>query len=213
MRRYAIFVVLLAYSLVGWSSPQVRVVGLFPNAAVLSINGERTLVKAGNVGPLGIEVVRADSQSATLRINGVEKVHTLAREYSGTDYAEPDKQRLSLPRGKDGHYWVSGLVNGRSMTFLVDTGATTLAFSARHAQRLGLDYLNQGVPMRVSTASGEERAWRVKLNSVNISGIEVLGVEAVVLEGDFPRDALLGMSFLQRISWREEQGVLVLESR
>lgn len=208
-----IMAVLLVYGATAAAAPQVRVVGLFPNAAVLSIDGERKLVRVGQAGPQGVEVVRADSQSATLRINGVESTHLLTREYTGTDYAEPERQSLSLPRGKGGHYWVSGLVNGRSMSFMLDTGATSIAFSARHAQRLGLDFRNQGIPMQVSTASGEENAWRIKLNSVKISGIEVLGVEAVVLEGEFPRDALLGMSFLNRISWREEQGVLVLESR
>jgi len=41
----------------------------------------------------------------------------------------------------------------------------------------------------------------------------VLGVEAVVVEGGSPTDALLVMSFLSRVSWREDQGVLKLESK
>lgn len=65
----------------------------------------------------------------------------------------------------------------------------------------------------VSTASGTERAWRVQLNSVKVGTIEVLGVDAMVLDSDFPRDVLLGMSFLSRVSWREEQGALILEAK
>jgi aspartyl protease family protein len=34
-----------------------------------------------------------------------------------------------------------------------------------------------------------------------------------VLEGGAPHEALLGMSFLGRVGWREEQGMLVLESK
>jgi len=212
MLRWCLFV-LLGCSCSLLAAPQVRVVGLFPNAAVLSIDGERKLVKVGQAGPQGVQVVRADSQSAVLLIDGVESTHTLAREYSSGGYSAPGKQSLILPKGQGGHYWTSGLVNGRSMTFLVDTGATSLAFSEAHAQRLGIDFRTQGTPMMVTTASGNEKAWRIKLNSVKIAGIEILGVEAVVLEGGFPSDALLGMTFLSRISWREEQGTLVLEAK
>ncbi len=53
----------------------------------------------------------------------------------------------------------------------------------------------------------------VNLNSVKVGAIDVLGVEAVVVEGSSPTDALLGMSFLSRVSWREDQGVLKLESK
>ena len=37
--------------------------------------------------------------------------------------------------------------------------------------------------------------------------------EAAVLEGDSPTEVLLGMSFLSRVRWREENGVLQLESK
>lgn len=194
------------------AAPQVRVVGLFPNAAVLNINGQRTLVKVGQEGPQGVQVIQADSRSATLRINGVDSVHQLAREYSSGGYAEPQSRSFRLARGKGGHYRTSGLVNGRSMTFLVDTGATSIAFSEVQAQRLGISY-REGQPITSSTASGLVQAWRVKLDSVKIAGIEVLGVEAAVIEGEFPRVALLGMSFLNRIRWREEQGILVLQAK
>jgi len=53
----------------------------------------------------------------------------------------------------------------------------------------------------------------VHLDRVNVGGLEVPGVEAVVLQGNALNQALLGMSFLNRVRWREEQGVLVLESR
>jgi aspartyl protease family protein len=38
-------------------------------------------------------------------------------------------------------------------------------------------------------------------------------VDAVVLTGDSPAEVLLGMSFLSRVNWREEQGLLVLEAK
>jgi len=65
----------------------------------------------------------------------------------------------------------------------------------------------------VNTASGTAKAWRLKANSVKVGPLELLGVETVVLEGESPTEVLLGMSFLNRVGWREEQGVLVLESK
>ena len=63
------------------------------------------------------------------------------------------------------------------------------------------------------TASGTVRGWQVNLDRVKVGELEVLGVDAVVLEGGSPTEALLGMSFLGRIGWRVEQDMLVLESK
>lgn len=206
-------VFLLACTAIATAQPAVRVVGLFPNAAVLSIDGQRTLVKAGQTGPQGVAVVSADSRSAVLRIDGVQTTHTLSRDYGNGGFAAPEKRRLTIAKGAAGHYWVTGLVNGNTVPFLVDTGATTIAMNAMQARRLGIDFRTNGSPVMVTTASGTEKAWRVYLNSVKLGAIEVLGVDAMVLDGEFPRDVLLGMSFLGRVSWREEQGALIVEAK
>ncbi|MGE4407651.1 retropepsin-like aspartic protease family protein [Pseudomonas sp.] len=190
----------------------VQVVGLFPGAAVLNVDGQRKLVRAGQTGPGGVEVISADATGALLRVDGVARRYDLSREYSGA-YAAPSKAQLSVAKGTGGHYWIAGSINGQSVQFLVDTGATSVAINENQARRLGIDYRVSGRPMVVSTASGTAKAWRVHLNSVKVGTIDVLGVEAVVVEGSSPTEALLGMSFLGRVSWREEQGVLLLESK
>lgn len=196
------------------AAQQVQVVGLFPNAAVLLVDGQRKLVRARQVGPGGVEVISADSRGAVLRVNGQTARYELSREYSGGGYSAPSaRARVSIAKGAGGHYWVAGSVNGRTLQFMVDTGATTLAFNENQARTLGIDYRMFGERLVVSTASGNANAWKVKLDSVSIGALSVLGVEAVVLEGDAPAQALLGMSFLSRVQWREEQGLLVLESR
>lgn len=212
MLRRAIF----ALSLLGasglCSASQVQVVGLFPGAAVINVDGQRKLVREGQTGPGGVVVVRVDKQGATLRVDGVERLYPLSREYS-SGYAEPLKKRLSIARGPGGHYWITGSVNGHNLPFLVDTGATSVALNEGQARRLGIDFRANGRLLQVNTASGISRGWQVTLDRVKVGDIEVLGVEAVVLEGASPTEALLGMSFLNRVGWREEQGMLVLESR
>lgn len=203
---------LLAAAGQSWAAPRVLVVGLFPGAAVLNVDGQRKLVKVGQTGPGGVVLVSADSRGAVLRVDGVERAYGLSREYSD-GFAEPSKRQLSITKGVGGHYWVAGSVNGHPLQFLVDTGATSVALSDGHARRLGIDYRMAGRPLQVSTASGTVRGWRIDLNSVKVGDLEVLGVEAVVLEGGSPNDALLGMSFLGRVGWKVEQDVLVLESK
>ena len=213
---YTLNIVLLSLSLLlgGWvmAATQVRVVGLFPGAAVLNVEGQRKLVKVGQIGPGGVVVVSADSRGAVLRVDGVERSYSLSREYS-EGFAEAQKKQLSVAKGIGGHYWVAGSINGQSIQFLVDTGATSVALNDEHARRLGIDYRVSGSPLQVSTASGTARGWRVTLDRVKLGELEVLGVEAVVLEGSSPAEALLGMSFLSRVGWKVEQDVLVLESK
>lgn len=208
-------IVLLGLALISsaaWAASQVLVVGLFPGAAVLNVDGQRKLVRVGQTGPGGVLVVSADSRGAVLRVDGVERRYALSREYSD-GFVVPVKKQLSIARGVGGHYWITGSVNGQSVQFLVDTGATSVALNDAQARQLGIDYRASGQPLQVSTASGTARGWRVSLDRVKVGELEVLGVEAVVLEGGSPSEALLGMSFLNRVGWREEQGMLVLESK
>jgi len=214
MRRFELLLAgLLLLPSLAMSAPMVQVVGLFPGAAVLNVDGQRKLVRVGQTGPGGVEVVSADSRGAVLRVGGVERSYGLSREYSGAGYAAPEKTQLSVAKGVGGHYWIAGSINSQPVQFLVDTGATSVAINENQARRLGIDYRAAGQPLLVNTASGTAKAWRVRLSSVKVGAIDVLGVEAVVLEGESPSEALLGMSFLGRVSWREDQGVLRLESK
>ncbi len=194
------------------AAPRVQVVGLFPGAVVMNVDGQRKLVRVGQAGPGGVEVVSADGTGAVLRVEGVERRYGLSRELS-VGFAEPERRQLSIAQGQGGHYWVAGSINGQPVQFLVDTGATSVAINEIQARRLGIDYRVDGRQIVVGTASGTAKAWRINLNSVKVGAIDVLGVEAVVVEGGSPTDALLGMSFLGRVSWREDQGVLKLESK
>lgn len=213
MRSIALLLVMLLLIAVHTSaSPRVQVVGLFPGAAVINVDGQRKLVRVGQTGPGGVQVVSTDGKGALLRVEGADRYYGLSRELS-SGYAEPERKQLSIAKGQGGHYWVAGSINGHPVQFLVDTGATSVAINENQARRLGIDYRVNGKQVVVGTASGTAKAWRVHLNSVKVGAINVMGVEAVVVEGSSPTEALLGMSFLGRVSWREDQGLLRLESK
>jgi aspartyl protease family protein len=216
MRRLELFAasLLLAMAPLLQAETQVQVVGLFPGAAVLLVDGQRKLVRNGQTGPSGVKVISADSKGALLEVDGVQRSYGISREYNQAGAgAGPQKAQLSISRGVGNHYWIAGSIDGHPVQFLVDTGATSVAMNEGQARRLGIDYRVQGRPMVASTAGGNIKAWRIKLDSVKIGGLEVLGVEGAVLEGDSPTEVLLGMSFLSRVRWREENGVLQLESK
>lgn len=213
MRSIALLLVmLLLVAAHATAAPRLQVVGLFPGAAVLNVDGQRKLVRVGQTGPGGVQVISADGKGAVLRVEGVERHYDLSRELSA-GYAEPERKQLSIAKGQGGHYWIAGSINGQPVQFLVDTGATSVAINENQARRLGIDYRVVGKQIVVGTASGTAKAWQVRLNSVKVGAIDVVGVEAVVVEGSAPTEALLGMSFLGRVSWREDQGVLRLESK
>lgn len=215
MRRLELLAasLLLVVSAALHAETQVQVVGLFPNAAVLLVDGQRKLVKVGQSGPGGVKVLSADSKGAVLLVDGVQRSFDLTREYNQAGSAAPKAEQLSITRGIGNHFWVAGSLNSYPVQFLVDTGATSVAMNEGQARRLGIDYRVDGRPMVASTAGGNVNGWRIKLDRVKVGGIEVLGVEGVVLEGDAPTEVLLGMSFLSRVRWREENGVLLLESK
>ncbi|SNS77038.1 retropepsin-like aspartic protease family protein [Pseudomonas segetis] len=206
------FSVLLAFASLAWAAPQIQVVGLFPGAAVLNVDGQRKLVKVGQTGPGGVQVVSANARGAVLRVDGVERNYSLSRDYS-QGMAAPQKRSLSIAKGESGHYWVAGSVNGHPIQFLVDTGATSVALTGAQADRLGIDYRATGREIRVSTANGVARGWRINLDSVKVGTIEVRGVEGTVMDVGTGGEALLGMSFLGRVGWKVDQDVLVLESK
>ena len=143
--------------------------------------------------------------------NGRVRRGTLAPGRSGTGgFVAPARREVAIARSERHQYAVPATVNGRQTRMLVDTGASVIAMNSREARRLGIDYRLHGTTSSVQTAAGVVPAWSVLLDRVEVSGIVVRNVAAAVIEGDYPADVLLGMSWLGRVTLREADGVLYL---
>ncbi|MCP5350988.1 MAG: TIGR02281 family clan AA aspartic protease [Oceanospirillaceae bacterium] len=189
---------------------QVKAVGLMADRAILEIDGQSKMLRAGETGPGGVKLISADSKSAVIMLDGKKRTLKLGSSLAA-GYQPPQTQKVTLLRDQSGHYFASVGVNGQTpMQMVVDTGATTLALSGRDAARLGISYINNKTH-RTGTASGVSLAYDVVLDSVRIGEIELHNVQASVLDGDFPTIPLLGMSFLRQLRMHEEAGALVLE--
>ncbi|MBL4835339.1 MAG: TIGR02281 family clan AA aspartic protease [Pseudomonas sp.] len=199
-------------SALAWAEPQVRVVGLFADAAVVNIDGQRHMLRIGKPGPQGVELLAADSRTATLRINGRTRQLSLQRDYT-EGFAEVERKQVAIGRGVGGHFRTVGSINGQNVQFMLDTGATSVAMNSGQAQRLGIDYRLTGVPIVTSTASGQAPAYKVTLNRVKVGDIELTNVVGVVLDGAFPTEVLLGNSYLSRVRMIDNGETLLLESR
>lgn len=103
---------------------------------------------------------------------------------------------LVIPRGPDGHFHVEGRVNGQAVSFLVDTGATSVTVSETLAQRAGLE---GGQSVTFQTANGPLPGRLLRQVPVQAGHLALPGVTvAVGLVGKLPEMALLGQSFLSR---------------
>ena len=227
MKKYHISIFVLASSLwFPWSicaappadtvtSEPLRVVAkaLFKNQAVVVINGKRRTLKTGKRSPEGVLLVRSNSEVATVEINGEELSLRLDGNIIGNFSAGPKRKSLVLYPDQGGHYVVDGTINGTSTRFLLDTGATSVSINSREAKRIGLLYKVDGKPTVVETAAGVVPAYRVTFKEVKIRDLSVKQVSGIVISGDFPRSALLGQSFLNRLNMRREGQALELTER
>lgn len=187
--------------------PDVEVEALFTDAAVLLINGQRKMLRAGQSFD-GVTLVAAHSSTATLEVDGATRELGLSRRV-GTNFQAAQSRVVEIPRDAQLQYQTTATINGKRVRVLVDTGANVVAMNSRHAADLGVDY-RTGLPGQVETAGGILQAWQVTLRSVDVGGIRVDGVQASVVEGEFPVNVLLGMTYLRHVEMQETKGVLSL---
>ncbi len=198
---------LLVIAVARAAPPRIEVEALFTDAAVLQIDGERKMLRAGQ-SHKGVTLVAAYSRTATIEVDGETMVLGVSRRI-GTRYETAESQVVSIPRDAMLQYQAAATINGRAVQVLVDTGANVVALNSSHAQALGIDYMD-GAPGRVETASGSVNAWMVTLRSIDVGGIRVDNVQASVVEGEFPATILLGMTYLRHVKMQETDGVLSL---
>lgn len=188
----------------------IRVVGLFKDAAVLTINHQRKLVRVGDVHQ-NVRLLAANSEKAMIEYQGRRIVLAMGSSAPiRTGFKSSGASAHLVSNG--GVYSITGSVNGRLVGFVVDTGATYVTMSAKQARGLNLDFSNARKIM-VNTANGKSTAHVFTLKSVKIGSIEVNNVEAAVMHNLSTDKILLGMSFLNQVEMRHKNGLMVLKQR
>jgi aspartyl protease family protein len=193
----------------------IYVVALSQDNIVVMIGGRYQRLAVGQSSSDGVKLISADSEAAVLEIEGKQVSYGLNAPLSNVAPPAPETASTRISPDSRGMYITTAKLNGHSTEVMVDTGATSVAMNESHASSLGLDYKkhHNGI-VNVSTASGVAAAYTVSLDEVSINGVRQRYVEAVVVQGNFPRQILLGMSFLKYVDMqRQPNGILELKQR
>jgi aspartyl protease family protein len=124
----------------------------------------------------------------------------------------PAGRSLAIARDGRGHFQTEGRIDGQRIGFMIDTGASVVALNETSAARFGLRPSRSEYIATVSTANGTIKAARTRIAMLDVGGLIVRDVDAMVLPDAALSENLLGLSFLSRLKRFEyANGQMVLE--
>ena len=212
-RRVLSFLAMSVLATIANANTQINVVGLFNNKALVTINGGAPQSIAAGQTKSGVKLISADSESATFMVEGKRQVLKMGQAASVVATGGPvNNDPVSLYADSRGHFYGNLNINGASLKYVVDTGATSVAMNSGDAKFAKIDY-EKGEKVTVSTANGEVDAYLVKLNTLKIGTIILNNIEAVVHEGGSPPYVLLGMSALNRVDMKRDNSIMTLTKK
>ena len=166
------------------------------------------VITAAVIGGLGVFMAQMADKIAPAKAVAAKPAATVAMATS----ASPGSRTLSIPRDFRGHFATEGRIDGQRIAFMVDTGASVIALNESSAARFGLRPVPNQYTARVSTANGTIKAAPARLDRVELGGLVVRDVDAMVLPDEALSENLLGLSFLSRLKRFEyANGQMVLE--
>lgn len=114
---------------------------------------------------------------------------------------------VKLASNNQGHFVASGQINGQSVDFMLDTGATDVSIPAEMAERLKLE---KGFGVTLSTANGRTQGYRTRIERLQLGDIVLREVRALVVPGLDGKQVLLGMSALNKLEFTQRGGTMLL---
>jgi len=208
---YPLFLLLIALPAVAGAA-DISLFALFKDKAILLVDGTRRVLTIGTESPEGVKLVSTDTQAeeAEVELKGKRETLRLGVVYSAFQGAA--NESVTLFADTKGFFHAQGSINGAAVTFLVDTGASTIAINSATAKRAGIDYA-KGRAGTARTASGHTPMYSVQLDTVKVGDIVLRNVEAGVIVGPQPETPLLGMSFLNALEMRRDGNKMELTRR
>lgn len=106
---------------------------------------------------------------------------------------------ITIQRSSDGHFHIFGKINGVSVPFLIDTGASVVTLSAQDAQRVGIEPDTLTFNRQFNTANGTTLGASIRIPEIVIGDIAIEDARAAILKSGLNR-SLLGLSLLDQLS-------------
>ena len=212
MKSLVVAVQLLAAAAGVHAASSVMLTGTIGSRAILIVDGAPPKTVAVGETFQGVKLVSLQAELAVVELEGKRLNLRMDTPVSiGGGGGTGTGSRIVLPADSRGHFMTQGAINGRPVTFMLDTGATSVAMSAADAQRIGLDY-SKGQRVQMNTANGVASGYKLRLQSVRVGDVEVYDIDAIVSPQPMPF-VLLGNSFINRFSMRRDADQMVLEKR
>ncbi|ROR04572.1 aspartyl protease family protein [Delftia acidovorans] len=199
------------------AAQSVALSGVLGSKALLVIDGGTPRALAAGDSLQDVRVLQVSGDTAEVEIKGRRQTLRLGEapiSLGGQGAAAGDPalgRRVVLKADNRGHFIERGQINGKTMVYMVDTGASSVAIGRSDAERMGLPFL-KGQPVMMRTANGDAQGWSLRLDSVRVGDVEVFGVDAVVAPLAMPY-VLLGNSFLAHVQMTRQGSEMVLERR
>lgn len=195
---------------VGSAAQDVGLAGVMGSKAMLMLNGgEPKSVAVGQVLD-GVKVISVQGDQVVIEIAGKKRSLRVGQHAIGAPSSDASG-KIVMAADTRGHFYTNGSVNGNSVRFLVDTGATMISLGAADARRMGLDF-NGGQKGMTQTANGQTMVSKIQLDTVRIGDVTLHNVDALIHQTDMPV-ALLGMSFLNRMDMQRDGNTMTLKKR
>lgn len=194
----------------------VNLAGVSGDKALLVIDGAPPKFVATGQSHAGVKVLHVAGGEAKVEVKGQALLLKLGETPANVTTA-PSAQAASngskvvLTADSRGHFMSLGSINGQTVNFMVDTGATVVALGQAEALRIGLK-TRQGNRVQMSTANGVIEVYEYRLDKVRLGDTEVRDVTAVVVPQPMPH-VLLGNSFLMRFQMLRVNDQLTLERK
>src|SRR5579872_5683497 len=169
----------------------------------------KIMITAAIIAGLGTFMAQLADKMAPTRASATTPANTVAVVEAP---APTGNHSLSIPRDVRGHFRTEGRIDGQRIGFMVDTGASVVALNESSAARFGLRPTPGQYTAKVTTANGTIKAARARLDMIDVGGLVVRDVDAMVLPDEALSENLLGLSFLSKLKRFEyANGKMVLE--
>ncbi len=210
MRHCTALALMLGLIAGGAAAQDVGLAGIMGSKAMLMINGSEPQSVAVGQSLDGVKVLSVQGDQVVVEIGGKKRPLRVGQHAIGAAAAD-GSGKVIMTADNQGHFYTTGTVNGVSVRFLVDTGATMISLGANDARRIGLDF-NRGQKGMTQTANGQSVVSKIQLDTVRIGDVTLHNVDALIHQTEMPM-ALLGMSFLNRMEMQRDGSTMTLKKR
>jgi len=188
-----------------YSAPEINYRGMVDETVWIWVNGRQIKLTPGQTSKNGIKLLSADLDAIVVLVDG-KRYRFEKNNKQGTIL---DNKVTLIRDSNGGGYWAKGRINGKNVTFLIDTGASYVVMNNVQAKALKIKRGNKKV--QISTATKTETAYQVILDTVSVGDIKLQNIPAIITKHEHPPYPLLGMSFLSHVEINQENEQMTLE--